>query len=162
MREPEYYAAIYAIIKDTDGKILFLRRANTGFQDGLFWLPAGHIEWEETYFEALKREVKEEVWIDIEEQNAFVKHISHRIWQGERTYFDIYFFVNSYTWIPYIAEPEKSSEVTFLDLKIEKMDIFQPYIYEVLNITSEEGTEENITVSEFIYKDWKELIRRTL
>jgi 8-oxo-dGTP diphosphatase len=56
-----YYAAVYGIIKNVDGQILFLERHNTGFQDGLYGLPAGHIEGYETYFEAIQREIREEV-----------------------------------------------------------------------------------------------------
>lgn len=65
MRTPDCYSACYAIIENSKWEILFQKRANTGFRDGCFQMPAGHIEWEETMKECLIREMKEELNIDI-------------------------------------------------------------------------------------------------
>jgi 8-oxo-dGTP pyrophosphatase MutT (NUDIX family) len=65
MRQWEYYSAVFGIIKNEKWEILFQRRANTGFSDWLLQLPAGHLEWEEFFKEALIREMKEEINIDI-------------------------------------------------------------------------------------------------
>lgn len=47
------------IIKDN--KILLQKRQNTGYCDGMYCLPGGHVEYEETQLEALIRELKEEL-----------------------------------------------------------------------------------------------------
>ena len=47
--------AVY-IILIKDGKILLGRRFNTGWQDGNYGLPSGHLEPEESMMEALLRE----------------------------------------------------------------------------------------------------------
>ena len=56
------------------GKILLLRRKNTGYMDGWYGLPSGHIEDNETPVQALKREVKEESGLNIE----IVKLTNHK------------------------------------------------------------------------------------
>lgn len=44
-----------------EGSLLFVRRANTGFQDGTYCLPAGHVEHGESFRQAAAREALEEV-----------------------------------------------------------------------------------------------------
>ena len=88
-------------------------------------MPAGHIEWEETMKECLIREMKEELNIDILEINLEIEHISHRVCKWERTYFDVYLSVKKYTWIPKIAEPDKCSELKFIDINnIRRKELF--------------------------------------
>jgi len=50
---------------EKDGKILVARRCNTGYQDGKYQIPAGHVEMGELPTEALIRETKEEIGIDL-------------------------------------------------------------------------------------------------
>lgn len=44
MRQPEYFAAVYGIIRNEEGKILMIKRRNTDYSNGMYGLPAGHIE----------------------------------------------------------------------------------------------------------------------
>lgn len=147
MRKADYYAAVYGIIKDNLGNTLFIKRKNTWFQDGLYGLPAGHIEWQETYFEALQREMQEEIGIEIQEKDTKLIHICHRINLWERVYFDMYFEITWYTGTARNNEPEKCEEIRFLDIYTEAKDIFQPYIYKVLEIIK----TKNSPFSEYIY-----------
>ena len=48
-----------------DGKILLLRRLNTGYEDGKYSLPAGHVETGENFTQCVVREMKEEIGISI-------------------------------------------------------------------------------------------------
>ena len=52
--------AVYLIL-ERDNKILIARRANTGYEDGNYQVPAGHVEEAELPTEAVIREAKEEV-----------------------------------------------------------------------------------------------------
>lgn len=52
-----------AIIVSKDKKILLLKRKTEPFKD--YWcLPGGHVEWQETVYKAIKREVKEETGLN--------------------------------------------------------------------------------------------------
>ena len=64
------------VITNNQGKILILERSSSEFNYPNFWdLPGGKVENDETLQEAVKREVKEESGLDIEqEQNYFYVH----------------------------------------------------------------------------------------
>ena len=47
------------------GRLLLLRRANTGFLDGYYSLPGGHVEAGEAVAQAAVREVQEEACIEV-------------------------------------------------------------------------------------------------
>lgn len=119
MRTPEFYAAVYGIIRNTSWEILFQRRQNTGFSDGLLQLPSGHIEGKETYQEALVREMQEELGIDIALADISLSHILHRVNPQERVYFDVFLEVKAYEWELINREPEKCSELCFVDFSSE-------------------------------------------
>lgn len=51
------------IIVTKDGKVLFSRRKNTGWADGMLVLPGGHVEANETPRQAIIRELAEELGV---------------------------------------------------------------------------------------------------
>lgn len=116
MRKPEFYSAVYWIIRNEKGEILFQKRQNTWFRDWCFQLSSWHIEWEEKFKESFIREMKEELNIYIKEQECKLVHISHRISKNDRIYFDIYFDVIKYSWELKNNEIEKCSEIKFIDI----------------------------------------------
>lgn len=61
-----------------DGKILLQRRCNTGFEDGNYGLPAGHLDGNETAREGGAREIKEEIGLSIKPEDMKVVHVMHR------------------------------------------------------------------------------------
>ena len=113
MAKAEFYAAVYMIIENEKWEVLFMRRANTGFRDGAFQVPAWHMEWSESMIDCAIRESKEELDIDI--LDSEVVHISHRV-APDRVYFDVYVKVKKYDWTPKINEPYKCSELKFIDI----------------------------------------------
>ncbi len=113
MCQPLFHAAIFAIIRDSEGRILFQKRQNTGFMDGFFQLPSGHMELWETMKESFTRELQEELSIEVEENDINIIHISQRI-APDKTYFNIYAFIRTYTWEIRNAEPEKYSDLQYL------------------------------------------------
>lgn len=116
MRQANFYSAVFWIIKNKKGEILFQKRKNTGFMDWRFQLPSGHIENTETMKVALIREMKEEIGIDIQKEDLELLHISHRI-KPDRVYFDIYFDIKNYTWEIQNCEPHKCSELQYIDIE---------------------------------------------
>ena len=127
MAKSEFYAASYMIIENEYWEVLFMRRANTGFRDWAFQIPAGHIEREESMIDCAIRESKEELDVDILDEDCEVAHISHRVNKWERVYFDVYVKVKKYSWKLKINEPEKCSELKFIDINNilpEEKDLF--------------------------------------
>ncbi len=61
-----------------ENKILLLRRANTGYEDGNYGLVAGHADGEETLKTTAVREAKEESGVEIDPKNLELKHVMHR------------------------------------------------------------------------------------
>jgi 8-oxo-dGTP diphosphatase len=59
-------------------RILFGLRRNTGFSDGMYHLPAGHLEDEETISAGAIREAKEELGIDIHPVDLHLVHVMHQ------------------------------------------------------------------------------------
>ncbi len=116
MRQAEHFSAVYGILRDVSWKILFQRRANSWFNDGVLQFPSGHIEWEETYYEALKREMKEEINIDFTQDDVKLAHVLHRIQKWGRVYFDIFFEIQNYSWSIRNLEADKCSELDFFSI----------------------------------------------
>lgn len=65
------------IIFSKNDEILLMRRANTGFHDGDYDLPAGHLEPNERATIAAIREAKEEVGIDLNRDDLKLSFILH-------------------------------------------------------------------------------------
>ena len=57
------FLAVRAIIANDDGKVLILKRANTLHGDGKWCLPGGNVEYGQSVQEAVKKEIKQEIFI---------------------------------------------------------------------------------------------------
>lgn len=96
-----------------DNKILLLRRFNTGYEDGNYSLPAGHVDGKETIKEALIREVKEEIGIDLVLEGVELVHLMQRVSIGR-----LDFFFSYRSWPSRIEnkEPHKCDDLRWFDL----------------------------------------------
>lgn len=108
------------LILEKDGKFLIARRCNTGYQDGMYQVPAGHVEAGELPSEALMREAEEEIGINLSPNDVELVHVSYRP-KHDQTDNRIDFFFRANTWSGniQIMEPEKCDElkwVTFDEL----------------------------------------------
>ena len=112
------FSAVFPLILETDGqktRILLHRRQNTGYQDGKWDIAGGgHVDEGETAKSALVRECKEELGIVVKNEDLTFVHLSHRF--SNKTYYDIYFFVNKYDGVPAIKEPDKCSALNWFDI----------------------------------------------
>ncbi len=106
--------AVFGIITNEEGKVLFLERKNTQHYAEYFDLPAGHGESEESMYEALSRELFEEIGITMEA--AEMLHLTHYISKKNETdYLYIFFNITKYSGTPTILEPEKCSKLSWID-----------------------------------------------
>lgn len=113
-----------------ENQILILRRFNTGFRDGEYSVPAGHLDGGEAVLQAAIREGKEEVGVDIAEQNMTFSTVMHRIEDEER----VDFFVQVHKWEgePFNAEPDKCDDVRWVELN-SLPDNTVPYVRQALD-----------------------------
>lgn len=104
-------AAVHVLLV-SDGRVLLLQRANTGYEDGNYSVPAGHLEGGETVREAAIREAAEEAGIDLAEEALSFALVMHRMAETERI--DFFFAVSEWSGTPENREPEKCSELTWV------------------------------------------------
>ena len=100
-----------------ENKILLMRRNNTGYYDGYYSIPAGHIEEGELPTKALIRETKEEIGININTQDIEFVHTMYRTKHDETgDRLDLFFTASK--WIGEIqnCEPHKCDEVVWFEL----------------------------------------------
>ena len=71
MRHPGIPTGVHVLLEQ-DGCVLLMRRAGTGFFDGLYSLPGGHVEEGETLRATAVREMREELGIDLAEAGLTV------------------------------------------------------------------------------------------
>jgi 8-oxo-dGTP pyrophosphatase MutT (NUDIX family) len=108
-----FRAAVYAIVKK-NGRVLFLRRFNTGWGDGKYTLPAGHVDSGESIFSAVARELKEEVGININSDEVRFVHVMQR--KSDAPYFDFYFEIRKWTGVPKNMELGKCDDLVWIKL----------------------------------------------
>lgn len=91
------------------GQVLLMRRSNTGFFDGMFSLPGGHVEPGESARMAALRELREELGIAVDTADLQLVGAMHRLSDTNR----IDFFLRTANWSgqPRRAEPEKCAEL---------------------------------------------------
>jgi 8-oxo-dGTP pyrophosphatase MutT (NUDIX family) len=66
------------------GNVLLLRRFNTGYEDGNYSVPAGHLEGDETVVQAAIREAREETGVETRPGDVTVIGTMHRRSGDER------------------------------------------------------------------------------
>ena len=100
-------------------KILLSRRFNTGFQDGKYSFPAGHVEGdEETFRQAIIREAREEIGIEISQEDLGLVHVMHRK-QTEPTNerrVNLFFIAKRWKGEPKIMEPNKCDDLNWFEI----------------------------------------------
>ncbi len=106
-----FHVAAFVLLHRGD-KTFILRRANTGWADGMWTVPSGHVEKGETPIEAAIKEAKEEAGVTIQAHDLKFVHV-HAV---DDVYINLYFTAEKWEGEPYLAEPEKYSEVAWVKL----------------------------------------------
>ena len=100
---------LHLIIRDRT-KILMGVRKNTGFCDGMYHLPAGHLEDGETITSGAAREAKEELGIDIDQADLALVHVMHQR-EGRLS---LFFEVKKWAGHIVNAEPDKCEALDWI------------------------------------------------
>ena len=116
-----FKSAVHIILMN-ENRILLQKRKGSKLWPGYYALPAGHIDEGETQYDALVREAKEELDIEINPKDITESYVVLR-----RNYFkidgkvlepyiDYYFEVKKYTGTPRIVEEDKCEELLWADI----------------------------------------------
>lgn len=128
-----------------DGKVLLLKRQNTGFHDGEYSFIAGHVEERESFSQAVIREAREESGMIISESDIRPAHMMHRN-SDDAVRVDVFFTVSRWEGEPVNREPEKCGDLSWFPLEELPVNTI-PYIRRTLErilqgvFYSEEGWE---------------------
>jgi 8-oxo-dGTP diphosphatase len=95
------------------GQVLLLRRFNTGYRDGEYSVPAGHLDGNETVRAAAQREAAEEIGVRIDMQDIVFSSVMHRNEGDERI--DFFVQVRSWEGEPFNNEPNKCDELLWVN-----------------------------------------------
>ena len=104
-------ADLHLILRDGPKVLLGLRK-NTGFADGLYHLPAGRLELDETIAAGTVREAREELGIDIRLADLELVHTMHH--RSGRVAF--FFEVLAWSGEIHNAEPDKCERLDWIAL----------------------------------------------
>lgn len=99
-----------------NGRILLLRRFNTGWEDGKYSLISGHLNGNETITQAMIREAKEEAGIKIKRKDLKVAHVMNRKSNEDKEYIDFFLKANKWEGEPKNIESDKCDNIKWFSL----------------------------------------------
>ena len=107
---------MYGLLR-SDGRLLLLRRAGSGYRDGTLALPAGHLDGGEDAVSALVRELAEELGIAADPATCRLATVVHSGPEDadDEEYLNLFFTVGAWTGTPEIREPDRCTELVWAD-----------------------------------------------
>lgn len=109
-------AVFLVLTRITNGRkeVLLQERCNTGYMDGKYDMAcSGHLEKGETLSNAVIREAKEEIGIEIDEKELQLVSIIHPY---QENYLYVFFTTKKYKGIPKIMEKDKCDNLNWFDV----------------------------------------------
>ncbi|WP_185680994.1 NUDIX hydrolase [Parvibaculum sedimenti] len=125
--------SVFAVLRRED-QVLLIRRANTGWLDGLFSVPAGAMDGDEPAALAVIREASEEASVSIDPDNIRLAHTLHCRTEGDE-WLGLFFEVFAWDGTPKIGEPDKHSDLTWAPISALPNDLV-PYVRQALTCIS--------------------------
>ena len=108
--------AVYLFLRK-ESEILLMQRQGSGYYDGWYSVPAGHVEAGELPVAGLVREVAEELGIIIDPKDAHLVHTMYRTKHdetGDRV--DLFFIVDKWSGKITNTEPHKCSDISWFSI----------------------------------------------
>ncbi len=102
--------AVYVLLEREDGRVFFLRRANTGWADGYLTVPAGHVDKGDRIVDAAITEAREEAGVLVRPEDLAFLHVDYI----RDEYVNFYFRARRWDGEPHIGEPHLASEGLWL------------------------------------------------
>ncbi|HVX91378.1 MAG TPA: NUDIX domain-containing protein [Candidatus Paceibacterota bacterium] len=110
-----YIGSVFLFLIE-DGKILLQRRANTGFMDGWYGVPSGHLDGGETAREGGAREFREEIGIIVKPEDLTIVEVMHRKADRDER-IDFFMTARAYEGTIENKEPEKCDDLAWFPLE---------------------------------------------
>src|SRR5687767_3119763 len=108
-------SAVFVALRNNQGEILLHRRCNTGYMDGWYDLPSGHVERGETLLQSAVRELQEETGAAAKEADLKLWHIN-QFSAGGLDYYNFFFVADIWQGDPAIMEADKCDDMQFFPL----------------------------------------------
>ena len=112
---PTNFVAVFLIFRK-DKQIFLIKRANTGYKDGFWSLPAGHVDPDESFKQAGVHEAQEEVGVVFSTDDLQFQHAMHRMNSDKSNRVNVFFKVKDWQGELHNAEPEKASEAGWFEI----------------------------------------------
>lgn len=114
------------VLYQLHGKLLFGLRKNTGYDDGNYSLPAGHLEPHEGPLEAARREFFEETGLDVLADSLDLVHVCFRKLHHQSERIDFFYLCTKDYGAPRLQEPDKCDHWRFFELENLPKNINRP------------------------------------
>ena len=122
--------SVQILLFNENGEVLLLKRKKTGFGDSKYGFIGGHVEKGENVKKAIIREVKEQIGVEIAENDLKFRNIMNRKVNQDVEYIDFIFIAKKWKGNIRNMEPEKCSELKWCSLNKLPNNIldFEKYI----------------------------------
>ncbi|MBO0657238.1 NUDIX domain-containing protein [Streptomyces triculaminicus] len=133
-QHPDRYTAVVDVcvmLRRADGWVLFSKRANTGFSDGLLGIPGGRLEAGESLTVGAARELSEEVGVQVDPDSLKFVHVAHHYGEEWGARLGFFFEADAWEGEPVNREPELCAGLHWVDLA-DLPDKTIPYVANVL------------------------------
>jgi 8-oxo-dGTP diphosphatase len=114
---PRYATIVDAMLILVRGsEVLLAQRQGTGYADGWWNLPSGHLEEGETIDEAVIREAREEIGIELTAGDIRFAHLCHFRNPEGQARMGVFFEARTWSGVPINAEPHKCAQIGWFPL----------------------------------------------
>lgn len=139
------------IVRNHAGEVLLQQRANSGFLDGYYDFPSGHVEDRESVRAAAVRELAEETGVIAKEEDLRLVHFNQNFLNTP--YINFTFVADTWEGEASICEPEKCSDMRFFapDELPEKCTLN-------VRLNEQAGFSDDLTYSLVTLDDYEQLM----
>ncbi|NCS97423.1 MAG: NUDIX domain-containing protein [Candidatus Pacebacteria bacterium] len=139
-----FVTAVHWFAFNPEGKVLLLRRFKTGYMDGSYSVPAGHVDGDESVRAAMLREIQEEVGVQLDEEDLTFAHVMHRNQKSEPyERIDFFFKTENFTAEVQNCEPNKCDQLAWFESSNPPENMVEYVVKALHNVTQKKYYSEH-------------------